>query len=93
MSTLILLDLKGTKKGLFFVVSVISFRYEGKTAALNKCMILCLLFIFKKLCLFTSTVSVSETVLSLSGLSHGALDCNNFVEKFLFFGVCVSLLL
>lgn len=35
MSTLILLDLKGTKKGLFFVVSVISFRYEGKTAALN----------------------------------------------------------
>lgn len=65
------------------MLCLISFRYENKTAALNKCMILCLLFIFKKLCLFTSTVSVSETTLSSPGLSHGSLDCKTFVEGFL----------
>lgn len=65
MSTTKLLDLKRTKKKAYSMVSLISFRYGDKTAALNKCMVIfCLLFIFKKkICLFTSTVSVSETVL------------------------------
>ena len=57
------------------MVSLISFRYGDKTAALNTCMVIfCLRFIFKKLCLLTSTVSVSGTVSWGLAFSHRALD-------------------
>lgn len=106
-----LLDFKKKKKGqqkTYSLMSLTSFRYGEKTAALNKCMmIFCLLFIFggkKQLFLLTSTVSVSETVLwSYPAMLTGLWIVKRIKKKkkrgilngisFFFFCVCISLLL
>lgn len=68
------------------MVSLISFRYGDKTAALNKCMVIfCLLFIFRKaLSIYQHCVSQWDCIVRLSGLSHRALDSKNILEGFRF---------